>query len=135
MSITAQELRIGNWVYDGEKKRNCAIEEIRGESVLLDPSPYAGTKLSWLMPIPLTPDVLKKCGFDKYNDGLAMDAWASGQNARFDLWFTSGRLYIKSRYEAEHSNLDAHYLPHIRYLHQLQNLYFSLTGTELNYTP
>ena len=24
---------------------------------------------------------------------------------------------------------------HIKHLHELQNLYFSLTGTELNYTP
>lgn len=83
--------------------------------------------------IPLTPEILEKCGFewDKSNSDQFKDAWCEGHNSRFDLWVKDNVFYMKSRYQEESINPRQHAMPHIKYLHQLQNLYYSLTGEEL----
>jgi hypothetical protein len=117
--VKANELRIGNWVYDGEMKRICVIAEVREETVKLDPTPYAATRLKWLMPIPLTPDILEKAGFKKDRTGFALPD-------RMSLSFsvTKDGEYLACW-------LDKSLGVIVKYLHQLQNLYFALTGNEL----
>ena len=73
-------------------------------------------------PIPLTPEILEKCGFDrncilKISQGVNIE-WSYGK----EVWLTKEGEVI---YEFENT----------QYLHQLQNLYFALCGEELNYTP
>jgi len=69
-------------------------------------------------PIPLTPEILEKCGFvsnpyqDRYEFGDIHVEYCGFR----DICWVNGK-------------------PHIEYLHQLQNLYFALTNEELNYTP
>lgn len=122
--INANELSIGNWVYDGEMKRNCMIAEVRLDSVFLDPSPYAGTKLSWLMPIPLTPSILEKAGFEKEEDGDG--------GYYHELLSENGVLFVEGNKKGYTDVfLDMDDKIRVRCLHQLQNLYFALTGTEL----
>ena len=66
-------------------------------------------------PIPLTPEILEKCGFENsYKFGM--------------VWHN----YLK-RYAVVVNGESIENVP--QNLHQLQNLYFALTGTELNYTP
>lgn len=116
--INANELRITNNVYDNGKI--CTIESINafadGEAdVYLVETGNAGM---FIDPIPLTEDVLFKCGFDK-NDNM----------------FTDNKLVGIEIYDE-----DLHFrvlcgnycLCVINNLHQLQNLYFALTGEELN---
>ena len=76
-------------------------------------------------PIPLTPEILEKCGFqwDIYWQGLTDGNWVltEGENNTYRL------AYGKRRHDV--------IVYGIKYLHQLQNLFFCLVGQELNYTP
>jgi hypothetical protein len=75
-----------------------------------------------LQPIPLTPEVLEKCGFDKHtkNTNGATIEWLQHYNLRY-LTFNAFLLELG----------DDISLGHIIHLHQLQNLYMALTGEEL----
>lgn len=123
--INPNELRIGNWVIHNNP--------------LTDKSVYhqvtAGTfsKLTFhareYEPIPLTPELLEKCGFVKIESGSTPygdhDAYIIGEESGRLIW-SAGRLLkpIPNGYlriaQAE-----------IKYLHQLQNIIFDMTGEEL----
>ncbi len=75
-------------------------------------------------PIPLTEDILLKCGielkFEELESGSRMSYWVKGA---FDLEIgADGKICFE---------VYSHYIE-VKYLHQLQNLYFALTGEELN---
>ena len=74
-------------------------------------------KLECYEPIPLTPEILVKAGF------------VNGKLNKFYV-FGNGNLTVEG-YEADYNGL---YIGNIKniYVHQLQNLYFALTGDELN---
>ena len=115
--IKTNELRIGNW-YEHDGKYYQVKSIMNGESY-----PY-------VKPIPLTPEILEKAGFTKGKSiGLTLDI-------RFDetpfysayLWFEflAGSVYLYTLDDGHNIEL-ANFI----YLHQLQNLYFALTGEEL----
>jgi hypothetical protein len=70
-------------------------------------------------PIELTEDILLKCGFEKKGKRLSK-GW-------FYLWNEDGKIIFAL---AEMHDEIGQYLT-IKYVHQLQNLYFALTGEEL----
>lgn len=122
--INANELRIGNIVYD-EDKTEMYIAGLwpvnEGKQYNFKDSAGNSGNINLLSPIPSTEEVLLKCGFGKivgrfiYKEitivfknnyiNILID-WCLDPIAQFE----SGSLY----------------------LHQLQNLYFALTGQELN---
>lgn len=127
MSIDARELRIGNW----------------GAGVLWG-TPMQCTMImgDWkeANPIPLTPEILEKCGFrqddncgfwNKNNEGAIFytlnQEWHS-----FPLKVVNG-VYAKY-FDCEDDFYSWSGKP-LKHLHQLQNLYYSLTGTELEIQP
>ena len=132
--VQANELRIGNWVKDNANDyfiiRSVSTDRLHPINVT-DKIGYAiDCLLSDLSPIPLTPEILEKCGFklNSISENWEIDLKLQGiiglHSEDFSLWigdksdslgFTGG---LKSR---------------CFFLHQLQNLYYSLTGTELNY--
>lgn len=77
--------------------------------------------------LPLTTEILEKCGFK--------DEWSG-----YCIQVNTGWLYINlerqsTRIEVAHHSepIDVTLeLPFIQYLHQLQNLFFTLTGEELS---
>jgi len=77
--------------------------------------------------IALTPEILEKCGFDRYtevpNDGIGdkLEVFEGLYGVVF-FFDVHGALVFKDY----HSNMNRP-----KYLHQLQNLYFALTGEEL----
>lgn len=74
-------------------------------------------------PIPITEELLLRCGLDKV--GLFyVSKDAPPRPFRFLLGKVKGYYYIEYRQR----------IVRIMYLHQLQNLYFSLTGKELDVT-
>jgi hypothetical protein len=79
-------------------------------------------------PIPLTEEILLKVGYKFYN-GKTKGDLCMDFGGKLDIDFINGKIQVKSHYE-EYSM----YRPifGIKYLHQLQNLYFVLTGEELN---
>lgn len=85
--------------------------------------------------IPITPDVLEKCGFDKekiasFNQNhISRETYLqkkSGFDWRMRLYLDNETCYWMVNYSKS---------VEVRYLHELQNLVFSLSGEELNYTP
>lgn len=78
--------------------------------------------------IPLTPEILEKCGF-KLNANAVPQRW----NKPFRE--STIYLYIGLSGNISFTPFAWNYTLEVNHLHQLQNLYFALTGTELNYTP
>ena len=102
--MKATELRIGNWVLsptEGEIQIENGWQIDEGEEV---------------EPIPLTEEWLVKFGFENNSMNLDEEGFL-----HLDISFIGGvNVYIN----------DMEY-PNINYVHQIQNLYFALTGQEL----
>lgn len=108
------ELRIGNWCQTKEEGY-CQI--INGWQ--LDEG-YE------LFPIPLTPEMLEKCGFKKETRGNYSSSWNVYLMENFNLHQSGG--FANPQYW---KITTVYNCPPIIHLHQLQNLYFALTGEEL----
>lgn len=114
--IKATELRLGNWVKVGTIESTvCFIDkyhiQLQGNALINRPEQVE--------PIHLTPEILEKCGFKKdYNgfslvDKMSLSFAVSKDDEYLACWLDRALGII------------------IKYLHQLQNIYFSLTGEEL----
>lgn len=79
-----------------------------------------------VQPIPLTEEWLLKFGFEKNFENLIEILINKNQSLHFDKTDNCMSLYIPINHEFIYL-----VFKHIKYVHQLQNLYFSLTGTEL----
>ena|SRR5690349_17316758 len=121
--IQATELRIGNWVNIPECGINAVIDIIGAKKVCIDTTRVdlddnAGCFMcESLNPIPLTPEILEKAGM-------------KGDEILFD-----GSLRCIEMIKGNDAFI-VHYIkknqPNVKHLHQFQNLYFALTGTELD---
>lgn len=128
--IAANELRIGNWVmYDN---RLFQIEAISRSLPCLNTDEFGIGVVDWnnINPIPLTPEILEKCGLKNGNSELDRNVFYSTNKhlAQFSVNISGSFGIYVGVFIALRS-------VHLEYLHQLQNLYFALTNTELNYTP
>lgn len=115
--INSNELRIGNYVKLFDTNDCYKIHLVSKKSVQIESGLIGGEvfKLDNLHPIPLTEEILLKCGFE-----LIKGWYVKGKIELFNInnnYFTTPSKGIIS--------VD------IIYLHQLQNLYFALTGQEL----
>ena len=122
--MKANELRIGNWVkwnYEESSDGNAYPVEFGYELDDIKNNPNI------VEPIPLTEEWLVKFGFDKeeeYDEGKVID---------YRMTLMKNSLEFVSFWESEditgvnqcQTGVD------VEYVHQLQNLYFALTGTEL----
>lgn len=131
--MESKDLRIGNYVklkgFDNFYKVSeiyfsgieCNFEEGKKK--------HFANRIDNFEPIPLTPEILEKAGFERVGRNyqikhelptkrifIVSDTWISGtwQNWAFSLNDENQQIFV-----ALHS------------LHQLQNLYFALTGEEL----
>lgn len=139
MSIEAKELRIGNYVsedYGGIYE----VININSEGFdyldLRKPTFKALGRydFSGIKPIPLTEEILFKCGFKKKEDGwfglkYFTDCELSAEVTDIQINLSSFRCGVADLDNEFHSY--AMTGKRIKYLHQLQNLYFALTGSEL----
>jgi len=75
-------------------------------------------------PIPLTPEILEKCGFQ-----LAPQRISIYEKGLLRLWLghTGCIAYLINK-----DTRESHYIRDIQHLHQLQNVYYALTGEELS---
>ena len=106
--MKANELRIGNIVYLVDKEKIWEI--LDGHEIdECDENPL-------VQPIPLTEEWLLKFGFisNPYEDR-----------------YEKGSIHIECLKTKGETYLWIENMPHIKYVHQLQNLYFALTGEEL----
>lgn len=124
MEMKASELRIANLVLNdgcvcevlsifGGSYSHCVLKTRQGNEI--------NAQCEYLSPIPLTEEWLVKFGFEKRNNAWAIknDAKIYNSNGfQFSIWkdltYNTGEIS-----------------PPLEFVHQLQNLYFALTGTEL----
>ena len=115
--ITANELRIGNWIHEFNLPTQIDSRMLQK----IESANERGKIIIDLSPIPITQEVLERCGFKKvpntneyFNEGkYPITLYMSNNRVSTSFWIGNEK----------------------RYLHQLQNLYFALTGEELQYTP
>lgn len=142
--INIKELRIGNFVKDstgnfilitsihseGVNLNYQEIETEDGDIMVLEPD-YS---LDQIEPIPLTTEILEKCGFE-INDGLG---YCSDEKERiiydfkgFYISFEDNKFFIWNEVDGDSYFSSA--WPEIKYLHMLQNKFYfdKLTGEEL----
>lgn len=132
--MKANELRIGNLVGFGESILEvCFIEE---DSFRAKDNENQTWKNTWadIKPIPLTEEWLLKFGFEKNRDSFSKNIGLFSQGER--LSFSGGYLYITDSEEPNTIPTDVITLwnkdvMNNLYVHQLQNLYYALTGEEL----
>ena len=103
--MEANEVRLGNRLIlsDGSNEFPITVEPHDFQQMLDGDRLYE--------PIPLTPEILEKCGL---NSPLAV--------------LSHNRDFVITGTEYDYNGV---YIGKIEYLHQLQNLYFALTGQEL----
>ena len=122
MKLEANELRIGNLVdFNGQIEtvyqiRNSGVTFYRGKtkkSVVMQSYVWDAIK-----PIPLLEEWLLKFGFEKDLDGF----YRKKANYLIEVLFHDNGIIVTNQSVS---------LKHIEHIHQLQNLYFALTGEEL----
>jgi len=119
-AIKANELRIGNWVLDDFSDDQPKPYRIEGDDIsraAVNGVPYS--------PIPLTPEILEKCGFEirTLGDGITPIYSASLLTTKE---FIINQIIGNWCYSPSKS-----FSTPLLYVHQLQNLYFALTAEEL----
>lgn len=131
--IKATELRIGNWVIIKDDVRGNYTYEITAHDLEEMESFEDDYKSNGVLPIPLTPEILEKAGFEARNERMFRKeinhvmikrVWVYNSNDHYpndDNWY----LGAENKHEEQISGII------INHLHQLQNLYFALTGEEL----
>ena len=120
--MTVEELRIGNLVDIGKEVNELELVDFVDM--------YENDTLKHFDPIPLNKDWLVKLGFEELepfdsnkDGGYHEDRWMHNET-KLTLWFYLGNFDACSiDGEGEWIN--------VSHVHQLQNLYFALTGEEL----
>ena len=128
--MKASDLRIGNWVQrlDGSKFQIRAqdfdfIENVRD---FLKPKP-----------IELTPEILEKAGLTYYEIGGSSTRFKY-KEGYYSLCNTLGEVFLENNGNGfsvqtiTYYHADSTEIAFVKYLHELQNLYFALTHQELN---
>jgi hypothetical protein len=115
--LKANELRVGNFVLHKDYKNFIKFDEANwyriGECIEF---------LEDFEPIPLTEDWLVKFFNITRRNG---NVWLFDFSENFTCMWDGERILIEEYSEGEYP------LNHIKHVHQLQNLYFALTGEEL----
>lgn len=123
--IQANELRIGNAIYEDTVDLETGNQIMQLVTVEARTIVQCSMRVSGFHPIPLTPEILEKCGAIK-------------AQTRDDFYRVGGLIVIFDR-DGDASILkslrhgDTAYLTTLKHLHQLQNLVHALTGIELEF--
>ena len=117
-----EELMYGNkLLFLNEVVTFSHISQIREDGIfwIKTIEPKIDSKSFHFKPIPITEELLLRFGFFKYNNAYVLEKPNENiMNFKFSIW--SDFTYNSSEFPVE-----------LKYVHQLQNLYFALTGTHL----
>lgn len=120
--MKANELRIGNCVLCNGLRTIVNLKLL--ESI------YTNNIIFTIEPIPLTEEWLLKCGFE-WREGIEQESsLVIDLLGRIKIVYYSGNVNFTSLYQ-DNQCIDF-VTGKIKYIHQLQNLYFALIGEELN---
>ena len=125
--MTAKELRIGNYFFIGGLDRYVKVSSVfLSHFKCTDENGIDfNNHQNNIKPIELTEEILLKCGFELKGIIFRIN---NGFDNQFDINYSLSRdmfYYYSSKYGI-YTEVE------IKYLHQLQNLYFALTNEELN---
>ena len=115
--MKASELRIGNWFKEDILEQTFA--QITAEQIL---DFYDDPLDDFYKPIPLTEEWLLKFGFDLINN-----EYHQSRNHELKLYWTVNKNKMIPEFNEKRFVTGYDF----KYVHQLQNLYFALTGQEL----
>lgn len=87
---------------------------------------WVTSKITECRPILLTEDILLKCGFELVQDGDFSKRYDLIKDERFDFLINNGNEQLSGIRFKGNTLYDE-----IKYLHQLQNLFFILSGNQL----
>lgn len=125
--MEAKELRIGNWIRHKYSEPDFIVSEINAFS---ENNTVNGIDLCDCEPISITEEWLIDFGFVKDNN----ENYLIGMQVHYlELMTSNGYWYptYAQAPEMSHENEQRVSTNRIKYVHQLQNLYFALTGEEL----
>ena len=127
--MDARELRIGNYIYDNEVGCKGEFRVCAGDIKTIDDD----QKEFDYSALPLTEEWLLKFGFSQVLNSEYYDSneYGNCEQIRIDTSQTEDNLLIKQSNSEERSDDVILVDNGIKYVHQLQNLYFALTGKEL----
>ena len=134
--MKATELRIGNLCYYriidslDERKEWDEINTIDVEDI----SAIQNIKTKEYTPIPITEEWLVRFGFKKHRSDFYI--MLDTPDFHLNLMISKDGFYPSIEQTPEFASEDVQicYLNKIEYVHQIQNLFFTLTGKELTYT-
>lgn len=133
--IKANELRPLNYIFyqdeiiqiDAIKKSIASVQEKHDYEIEM------WVPLINCKPIPIMPDILEKAGFVDYPEGyddkemVQYQTMYLGKNKTSQIAYIDNKFYVSGQYDPDFYGVQAE----VKYLHQLQNLYYALTGEEL----
>jgi hypothetical protein len=133
--MQANELRLGNWI-----KRDSQPDGFLVNAETINRMYYSGARDE--EPIPLTEEWLVKFGFEKENPGTDWESWTHKLDGVGLSPFKGSRekeniLTINNTSFKEDESDKGFYIElyycyiHIKHVHQLQNVFFALSGEEL----
>ena len=127
--INANELRIGNWV-EVENYKNIQLENVHPKGTTHGDDQYL---ISMLKPIPLTEEILLKCGF-KIREitvlGATQKHYSDFRNIAIEL--LSAEYFMLGLHRG-YETIEP--IRRVKYVHELQNLIYALTNEELQIEP
>lgn len=133
-----QEGNIVNHYYDGDEHEQVTVVGQVYDRVHIQLPTGGGTDvdIKTIEPIPLTPEWLERCGFKEEKKGFYVNYNRKDTEGCCLDFLTLRRHEVSAFYELgrEHEDYFELYTQNkhrILHLHQLQNLYFALTGEEL----
>tara|TARA_R110000868_G_C10354575_1_gene716653 strand:+ start:15 stop:380 length:366 start_codon:yes stop_codon:yes gene_type:complete len=117
--IDVKDLRVGNWVSTGSDD---VLDDYDSLYFQIEPKHYDCLTKGMFdyVPIPLTEDILAKCGFEKRT---SLDETHYSDNKSLPILLNSNGDYILC-------DIDIRVV--VKYVHELQNLYKALVGVELD---
>jgi hypothetical protein len=128
--IKANELRIGNILnYTGKGNAAypsgiVAVNEVLSDGINLSMGDSTVYEFELLQPIPLTPEILEKVGFEKDHNTSFFKYPLPLSIAKLSVNPDNGTVWLRKNGNSLNP-ID------VKYVHQLQNLYFTLSGEEL----
>jgi hypothetical protein len=129
--IKANELMIGNRILvdrvNDELPWETTVIGVEEFQVTVAIIPRGGTSVNpeEIHPIPITPEWLERCGFEYKEPHCIKRPLSIAKNFYRDGTWNYDGFVLRHKFE------DCMQVLVIKYLHQLQNLYFALTGTEI----
>lgn len=113
--LNAKDFRLGNKLYYSKKIVDVNVNAL----IALNSTLRFGEGFNLYQPIPLTEEILLKCGFIKEKE----------ENKQFYQCYNKGNFQIHE--DKGNFYYTAQWWVKLKHLHSIQNLFFALTGEEL----